>query len=204
MRTTLIKKTFTDGTGKSSLINLTGSVDTTLPIHAINLANNMTALNHGLLALQRLHKEEVTRTEAVQAIVAGLNLNNFVKYNSVYTDAVRAATMVLKGLCNKGLIARINCSIRKSNRSRVTTKGYIITLSGREKIRLAIPISQKLEILNKMGNLATVKTLIQRLEKLKKDSQDSETLIKEGEQRINELNAQIKDIDIQKSQATKN
>jgi len=104
------------------------------------LQENPIAIEHGLLALGIVANEidgHVLRAVAMGTLIATLDLVSIVRVHPGYQRPFRAASGVAKGLCGAGYFTRWNCrpSKKKSgSRVRETTKGFIITPSGRAKL----------------------------------------------------------------------
>ncbi len=100
-----------------------------------NLKENSRSLMNGLVAISfGLDRDgHIMRQRAVELLIEELDLTNFVHAAPEYTEPVRAATVILSGLCDRGLLSRW-IPHRKRNRVRDTTKGYIITPFGRQKL----------------------------------------------------------------------
>ena len=76
----------------------------------------------------------VSRQMAIQLLIQHLDLPAFVKTSQKYSDPVRSASMIIKGLVRDGLLSRWNAAARKEKRTRIKTKGYILTPVGRAKL----------------------------------------------------------------------
>ena len=63
--------------------------------------------------------------------------------NTTFTDKFRVATIIIQNLYKRGYISRWNCALRKNNKSRITTKGYILTSTGIEKYAEITDVKEK-------------------------------------------------------------
>jgi hypothetical protein len=105
------------------------------------LGDSNMALTHGLVAVCMGIGPDgsILRQMAVKILVQELNLEDFVRNNSNYNDPVKAATVLVSALCDKGYFGRWASPMRKQNRVRETTKGYLLTPHGRAKLEAYRP-----------------------------------------------------------------
>jgi len=114
-----------------------------------SIGDNNIALTHGLVAVcLGVDKADgsILRQTAVKLLVQELNLTNFVKNNPNYTHTLKTATILISALCDKGYFGRWMAPMRKQNRMRETTKGYLLTPHGRAKLEAYRPhLSQSIQ-----------------------------------------------------------
>lgn len=104
-----------------------------------SLADNEIALLHGLVAICMgitPNGNHILRQQAIKILVQELDLVDFVKDHPQYSDPVKAGTIIVRGLCDKGYLTRWPHPPRKQHRRRVreTTKGYLLTPYGQERL----------------------------------------------------------------------
>ena len=111
-----------------------------LPKSCIDVCNDQDVLDRGLLAIcDFIHAEHghILRPMAMHLITTRLELDNFVDGHSVYNQVSRVATLVVKGLCDKSFLSRWRYGgADQPKRSDNSTKGYILTPSGRDRLRV--------------------------------------------------------------------
>lgn len=144
-------------------------MDLAIKKETLEVGKNPQALLHGLVSLCCSMSQEghIERGKAVGALVHEMDLKEFIKLHPTYSNAKKVASMILKGLCDRGQISRYSPT-RKFNRVRDTTKGYVLTPLGREKIRgiqNKLPDSVRLRLFSQII-VKPVKTSEESFEKL--------------------------------------
>lgn len=77
----------------------------------------------------------INRVTTMKLLYTELGLDNFIKDNSAYSTKTAVATTLIRGLVNKGLLSRCGSAQRKkTQRVRDTTKGYMLTPTGRQRV----------------------------------------------------------------------
>lgn len=113
--------------------------DLTLETKLTDISDSPLALKKSLLAVA-IGIDKVTghvlRKTAMDLLVQELKLDAFVREHPDYHSAVKAAAVLVQGLCNKSYLSRWSCPQRKQARVRETTKGYILTPLGRSQIEM--------------------------------------------------------------------
>lgn len=105
------------------------------PLRVIGLGNNGTALTHALCAISANldHDGGVLRKLAISTIIDELDLNGFCEVHPQYNVPNKAAAVIIRGLVKLGWVSRWMYPCR--NGSSPTTKGYLITPAGRDRLR---------------------------------------------------------------------
>ena len=105
------------------------------PLRVIGLGDNGTALTHALCALSAILDPDggVLRKLAIATIIDELDLNGFCEVHPQYNVPNKAAAVIVKGLVKRGWVSRWMYPCR--NGSSQTTKGYLITPAGRDRLR---------------------------------------------------------------------
>jgi hypothetical protein len=78
---------------------------------------------------------DILRHTALQIIHQELDLEKLVLNHPNYTNAAKAAEIVIRGIVNRGWLSRwVSAPRKKPNRVRDTTKGYLLTRTGRQQL----------------------------------------------------------------------